>query len=704
MLNTRSRSEGISNIRRAASPGAALALAATVVLALITTHSAQAAEAPLYSFCAQSSCTDGQYPIAALVQGTDGNFYGTTFQGGANSSGTIFQITPSGTLTTLHNFCPQSGCADGRYLYAPLVQGTDGNFYGATFQGGTNNDTGTVFQITPSGALKTLYSFCALTGCADGRYPYAGLVQGTDGNFYGTTLRGGGPNDSGTVFQITPSGTLKTLYSFCPQSGCADGQYPYAGLVQGADGNFYGTTQQGGSNSNSGTVFKITSSGALTTLYSFCAQSGCADGMNPYAGLIQGADGNFYGTAYLGGTDGVGTVFRITPTGTLTTLHSFCPQSSCADGAEPDAGLVQGSDGNFYGATVSGGTSSKGQGTLFQITSSGSLTTLYRFCPQSGCADGQYPYAGLVQGSDGNFYGTTYQGGANNQGAVFKLIAPTATSLTSSLNPSTYGQSVTFTATVSSALGTPTGSVTFMTGTRTLGSTTLTGGVASLARTNISAGTNSITAVYAGSTNFSGSTSSPLSQVVTQATTNVTLTSSLNPSTFGQSVTFTATVAPQFHGAPGGRVTFKSGNVTLGIVKPIGGVASLTTTTLGAGTDSITAVYSGNANFSGSTSSALSQGVNQATSTVTLTSSQNPSSVGQSVTFTATVMPQFSGTPTGRVVFKNGSATLGTVTLVGGVATLNTSSLTSGAHTITARYNGSKNFSASSTTLTQTVN
>jgi uncharacterized repeat protein (TIGR03803 family) len=702
MLNTRSTSEGISSIRRAASLGAALALAATVVLAL-TTHSAQAAETPLYSFCAQSSCTDGQNPIAGLVQGTDGNFYGTTFQGGANASGTVFQITPKGILTTLYNFCPQSGCADGRFLYAPLVQGTDGNFYGTTFQGGANNDTGTVFQITPSGTLKTLYSFCAQSSCTDGRYPYAGLVQGTDGNFYGTTLQGGA-NDSGTVFQITPTGTLTTLYNFCAQSSCADGQYPYAGFVQGTDGNFYGTTQQGGSNSNSGTVFEITPSGALTTLYSFCAQSGCVDGMNPYAGVIQGADGNFYGTAYLGGTDGVGTVFQLTPTGTLTTLHSFCPQSGCADGAEPDAGLVQGSDGNFYGATVSGGASSKGQGTLFQITPSGSLTTLYRFCPQSGCADGAYPEGSLVQGSDGNLYGTTYQGGANNQGAVFKLSAPTATSLTSSLNPSAYGQSATFTATVSSPSGTPTGKVTFMTGNATLGSTTLTGGVASLARTIISVGTSSITAVYAGNTKFLASTSSPLSQVVTQATTNVTLTSSLNPSTFGQSVTIRATVAPQFSGTPGGEVTFKSGNVILGVAKAIGGVASFTATALGAGTDSITAVYRGNTDFSGSISSALSQVVNQATSTVTLTSSQNPSSVGQSVTFTATVAPQLSGTPAGKVVFKNGSRSLATVMLAGGVATYNTSSLTSGSYTVTAKYNGNNNFSASSTTLTQTVN
>jgi hypothetical protein len=195
-----------------------------------------------------------------------------------------------------------------------------------------------------------------------------------------------------------------------------------------------------------------------------------------------------------------------------------------------------------------------------------------------------------------------------------------------------------------------------------------------------------------------------LSQVVTQATSNVTLTSSLNPSTFGQSVTFRATVAPQFSGTPGGEVTFKSGNVTLGGVGAIGGVASFTTTALGVGADSVTAVYKGNADFSGSISSALRQVVNQATSTVTLTSSQNPSNVGQSVTFTATVAPQFSGTATGTVVFKNGSRALATVMLAGGVATYSTSSLTSGSNTITAKYNGNINFSASSTTLTQTVN
>jgi hypothetical protein len=216
-------------------------------------------------------------------------------------------------------------------------------------------------------------------------------------------------------------------------------------------------------------------------------------------------------------------------------------------------------------------------------------------------------------------------------------------------------------------------------------------------------GTSSITAVYAGNTKFLGSTSSPLSQVVTQATSTVTLTSSLNPSTFGQSVTFRATVAPQFSGAPAGQVTFKNGNAILGVAQLIGGIASFTTTALGAGTDSITAVYRGNADFSGS-SSALSQVVNQAASTVTLTSSQNPSSLGQSVTFTAKVATQSGGTPTGQVVFKNGSKTLATVALASGVATYNTSSLTSGSHTITAKYNGSKNFSVSSTTLTQTVN
>jgi uncharacterized repeat protein (TIGR03803 family) len=191
------------------------------------------------------------------------------------------------------------------------------------------------------------------------------LVQATGGNFYGTTL-GGGANGWGTVFKISPGGgPVKTLYSFCSQSGCTDGANPYAALVQATDGNLYGTTRDGGAN-NQGTVFRITPSGTLTTLYSFCSQSGCTDGTNTQAALVQGTDGNLYGTTYAGGANSLGTIFKITPSGTLTTLYSFCSQSNCYDGAYPEAGLVQDTNGNFYGTTLDRGAGE--QGTVFSLS------------------------------------------------------------------------------------------------------------------------------------------------------------------------------------------------------------------------------------------------------------------------------------------------------------------------------------------------
>src|SRR5208283_5109939 len=394
--------------------GAALALAIMLVPAFLTAESAQAQTlTTLHSF----DGTDGASPYAALVQDTDGNLYGTTLYGGPNSCtypgigtifscGTVFKITPSGTLATLYNFCSQSGCTDGQFPYAGLIQGSDGNLYGTTSFGGANGD-GTVFRITPSGTLTTLHSFAGTDGAAG----YAGLVQGTDGNFYGTTF--GGPAN-GTVFKITPSGTLTTLYTFC--FSCT-GAGPYAGLVQGTDGNFYGTTFNGGGN-GVGTVFTITPGGTLTTLYSFCSQSGCTDGANPYAALVQGTDGNFYGTTLGGAANG--TVFKMTPGGTLTTLYTFC--YGCT-GVSPYAALVQGTDGNFYG-TTEGGTNH--DGTIFKITPSGTLTTLHSFDGTDGAA----VYAGLVQGTGGNFYGTTAQGGGSGNcsggcGTVFKLATAT---------------------------------------------------------------------------------------------------------------------------------------------------------------------------------------------------------------------------------------------------------------------------------------
>jgi uncharacterized repeat protein (TIGR03803 family) len=362
--------------------------------------------------------TDGSEPWAALVQGTDGNFYGGTAVGGANARGTLFKITRAGALTTLHGF----DGTDGDIPSAALVRGTDGNFYGTTEQGGANAG-GTVFKITAAGALTTLYSFCAQANCADGSYPYATLVQGTDGNFYGITGYGGTgqgsttcatsiPSGCGTVFKMTAKGALTTLHSFCVQTNCPDGANPIGGLVQGTDGNFYGTTGGG-----AGTVFKITTAGKLTTLHRFTLTNP-AGGFAPYAALVQGPDGDFYGTTLKGGADGDGTVFKITAGGTLTTLQSFCTGPGCTSGDAP-SGLVLGTDGNFYGTTEYGG--ANGDGTVFTITAGGALTTLYSFCAQANCADGYNPRADLVQGTDGNFYGDTSLGGANGDGTVFRL-------------------------------------------------------------------------------------------------------------------------------------------------------------------------------------------------------------------------------------------------------------------------------------------
>jgi uncharacterized repeat protein (TIGR03803 family) len=364
---------------------------------------------PLHSF----NSTDGATPYAGLVQAVNGNLYGTTSAGGAFNNGTVFKITPTGTLTTVYNFCAQSGCPDGASPYATLVQATNGNLYGTTSGGGANGG-GTVFKITLNGRLTTLYSFCSQGGCTDGQGPNHALIQASNGNLYGTTFQGGA-NSVGTVFKITPSGTWTKLHDFGSSN---DGSSPEGDLVEATDGNLYGTTHLGGDNDD-GTVFKMTLGGTLTTVYRFCAQSGCLDGAKPDAGLVQGADGKLYGTTFSGGVNALGTVFKITLNGRLTSLYSFCPQNGCPDGAGPEAALVQAADGNFYGTTISFGVN--GHGTIFRITPSGTLTTLYNFCAQSNCPDGAFPQATLLQDTNGTFYGTTPSGGANNDGTVFSL-------------------------------------------------------------------------------------------------------------------------------------------------------------------------------------------------------------------------------------------------------------------------------------------
>jgi uncharacterized repeat protein (TIGR03803 family) len=362
--------------------------------------------------------TDGDEPNPPrLVQGKDGSLYGTTETGGVGSGGTIFKLSRTG-LKTLYAFsCDQNGCAGN--IPTGLTISTNGIIYGTTDEGGSGScqgGCGTVFEITQDGALTILHNFAS----TDGSFPAAGLIEGIDGSFYGTTVSGGA-NGMGTVFKITPAGTLTTLHSFAG----IDGSSPVSELVQAIDGDFYGTTFSGGGGSNCeggcGTVFKITPKGKLTTLHSFCVQSGCADGENPMAALSQDVEGNFYSTTYYGGANttcqsGCGTVFTITPAGTLTTLYSFCSVSSCADGIWPRAGIVVATDKQFYGTTSLGG-AIYGDGTIFSIDSGGTLTTLHTF---DYFTDGAEP-GGLLQSTNGVFYGTTYAGGPRSQGTIYSL-------------------------------------------------------------------------------------------------------------------------------------------------------------------------------------------------------------------------------------------------------------------------------------------
>jgi uncharacterized repeat protein (TIGR03803 family) len=333
--------------------------------------------------------------FGSLVLGPNGNYYGTTVAGGASGGGSVFEVTPAGALTTIYSFCLPGNCADGFAPWGGLVFATDGNLYGTTSQGGVHG-AGTIFEITASGAFSVLYSFCSETDCADGGFPYSGLTY-YNGILYGTTSQQGA-HQVGTIFSISTSGAFKVLYSFCSQPNCTDGAYVYDPLLRASNGALYGVTLEGGAN-GWGTIFGITTTGKFTTLHSFAY----TDGEGPWGGLVQVGD-SLYGTTSGGGKDNAGTVFKLTATGKLTTIYNFCATAYCADGGGPIGTLIQGQNGDLYGTTNDGGT---GLGTVFEITIAGQLTTLHTFLG----TDGANPYAGVVQGSNGDLYGTTFQGG-----------------------------------------------------------------------------------------------------------------------------------------------------------------------------------------------------------------------------------------------------------------------------------------------------
>jgi uncharacterized repeat protein (TIGR03803 family) len=420
------------------------------------------APAVQFSTLASFANTNGSSPYAALTLAPDGNFWGTTFYGGSEQYGTVFKITTNGALASVISFATSP--TNGAYPWASLTLGSDGNFYGTTFASGRTGGSGNVFEITTDGTLTTLFTFAPevfVGGVAEytnlnGAQPVSRLTPGNDGNFYGTT-QVGGPGGAGTVYEVATNGVLTSLVSFDAAADDGTGTYTYTNvdgrypgdLALGRDGNFYGAAGGGGTG-GVGTVFKVTTNGDLTPLFSF--DRGVYDdaggtysninGAYPNPPLTLGNDGCFYGTASGGGTNSGGTVFKITTNGVLTPLVSLGPpvydgatgQYTNANGLYPGAGLALGSDGCFYGTTESGGNA--GNGTVFKITTNGMLTTLVTFGAGTYTAGGLYtnangsgPSAALVLGPDGNFYGTTGRGGDYGYGTVFKLDVSTPSSI-----------------------------------------------------------------------------------------------------------------------------------------------------------------------------------------------------------------------------------------------------------------------------------
>jgi uncharacterized repeat protein (TIGR03803 family) len=386
----------------------------------------------IYAFSKQSNSTnvEGANPESSLALGPDGRLYGTTASGGSNGFGTIFSSTTNGGLALLGTFSDPDSV--GRY--AGLALGADGNLYGTTRRGGVNG-AGSIFQVTTNSEVSTIYSFSATPQFtntqdadtnANGATPVEGLTLGQDQYFYGTTVQGGAYGQ-GTIFKITTNGNLTLLGNF--DVGEASGLSEPSSLTIGQDGDFYGVTAFGGSNgADSGTVFKATTNGELATLCSFdSGVSGPGNTGGPPSPLALGPDGNFYGTTSGGGANGMGTVFRVTPEGVLSTLINF----NSTNGASPSAALALGPDGNFYGTTFYGGTNSYYGGTIFRLSTTGQFASLYSFAGgMNGAltnANGANPSSTLTLAPDGSFYGTTFQDGPNGSGTIFKLTLPPPT-------------------------------------------------------------------------------------------------------------------------------------------------------------------------------------------------------------------------------------------------------------------------------------
>jgi uncharacterized repeat protein (TIGR03803 family) len=519
----------------------------TAVLALLLTfvRPAQAqTESVLYDFCLQVYCTDGSVSSSRLIFDAAGNLYGTTNSGGASTSagfgnggGTVYELSPKDggwNETVLYSFCSAPNCTDGFFpTYAPVTFDGAGNLYGTASLGGANvnsncyNGCGVVFELSPSETgwkEKVLYNFCSQSGCTDGNFPSAGVIMDSAGNLYGTTSQSGDTSTNGVVFKLSPSAggwTEQVIYD-------VGGGWP--GLTMDTAGNIFG-------NSELETIFELSPNGSggwnSTVLHTF---TGTPDGFAPLNAPVLDTAGNLYGTTQVGGANNYGAVYELSPGTngwTENILYSF---KSDNDGTYPDGGIVFDPDGNIYGTTSEGGAfgtygpGKGGDGTVYELVApvgNGSYyeRTLWSF----DVTDGLYPFESLVLDSAGNFYGATEAGGLSGGppgysgfGVAFELSHVTTLTLSSSRNPAYIGQAITFTARATSSGGTPPNgeTVTFYNGSVVLGTAPLSGGTASrggsasLTTSFPRDGTPTITASYAGDTQFAPASSPALRQTV----------------------------------------------------------------------------------------------------------------------------------------------------------------------------------------------
>jgi len=569
----------------------------------------------------------GRYPSAGLILASDGNFYGTTYEGGANGVGTVFKMTPAGNIAIIHSFDDTNGS----HPYAELIEwrvadGGDGNLYGTTLDQATSSSgVGTIFTLSKTGSgFAVLHSLPTDTvqHChPEGVAIWAPLVRGTNA-LYGVI--GGGSecpngNPQPAFFRIAPTGTDRfSIIGHLPDNGTT------SGLTRGTDGFFYGTTDGSSAGSGFGVIFRISEAGGDAQILHYLTR---AEGYAHTGEMIQACDGKFYGTARAGGQYGPalfegGTIFQFVPgadepSSTYTTIYSF--RENDPAGSEPYTGLVEGNgieckDKLLYGTTVRTGANGTfvgaDQGAIFSVNPlTFAVNPLYIFesDPNSPTFAGS-PRGPLVEPSPGQFLGTTYHGGVSGFGVVFRLTLSnaTTTSLTASPNSSVFGQQITLTATVSSS-GNPSGNVEFFDGNTSLGQAAVSGGTATLNKSGLSVGAHTISAHYFGDGSFLPSNSQNVSVTVSRSQTTTTVGSSPNPSSRKQVVTVTATVVPVAPGGgtPGGQVQFFDGKKKLGTASLANGIATLHVTFNSMGAHDLTATYVGDGNFIASPASAV---------------------------------------------------------------------------------------------------